>query len=41
MSALELLTYGETGEVMHTLKITAPGAEAIARNLPRWLEGAA
>ncbi|NKS54747.1 hypothetical protein GS500_18145 [Rhodococcus hoagii] len=24
------------GEVMHTLKITAPGAEAIARNLPRW-----
>ncbi|NKS67303.1 BRO family protein [Prescottella equi] len=29
------------GEVMHTLKVTAPGAEAIGRNLPRWTEGAA
>ncbi|WP_458681915.1 BRO family protein [Prescottella equi] len=28
-------------EVMHTLKITAPGAEAIARNVPRWIEEAA
>ncbi|MDV2474202.1 hypothetical protein F8M49_29915 [Rhodococcus zopfii] len=27
------------GEVMHTLKITPPGASAIARNLPRWSRG--
>ncbi|NKU18383.1 hypothetical protein GS907_07335 [Rhodococcus hoagii] len=29
------------GEVMHTLKITPPGAQAIARCLPRWIEDAA
>ncbi|WP_254597346.1 phage antirepressor KilAC domain-containing protein [Prescottella equi] len=29
------------GEVMHTLKITPPGAHAIARCLPRWIEEAA
>jgi len=29
------------GEVMHTLKITPPGAEAIARRLLRWIEEAA
>lgn len=28
------------GEVMHTLKITPPGAQAIARCLPRWIEDA-
>ncbi|MBM4594243.1 hypothetical protein GS454_24095 [Rhodococcus hoagii] len=28
-------------EVMHTLKITPPGAQAIARCLPRWIEDAA
>ncbi|MFF0816595.1 BRO family protein [Rhodococcus sp. NPDC003318] len=27
------------GEVMHTLKITPAGAEAIARMVPRWTEG--
>ncbi|MFC9786470.1 BRO family protein [Rhodococcus sp. NPDC127528] len=29
------------GEVQQTLLVTPPGAEAIARNLPRWIEEAA